>query len=621
MAFIQLKCPNCNGKIEPKGERLFKCPFCETELLLQENNVYHVDQSVHHYHGTAVPTRPARSKPKRNGLLAGLLVLALSVYFIWIFANQGSGGGVSQSHVVRTEPESEVLQLFLRDIFDKTEAMPSLEELGSIRFLSVDKADDRWRFRYSFDDPFTNEQPEWKEYVVTDKVLNTQRMEQKDFEAFSGLTGLDLNGEYEITQTRDMSFSHMKNLKSYSSGFNESFHVFASYFGDKSRIQQLTTQIRSNEEMAQLLEFSNLQNLSITYVDESVTDFQILQQLPLRSLAITTIDDLGWLSTLPSLESLSIGTSEATDFSSLYALSQMEELTFDNVRNLRTLDFVASMPKLHTLDVNQASIVSLEPLRNKASLTRLRLADAGAQETLQVINSLSSLSSLTVSGYYSTAPELNLPRVTELALPSSFVPLLHAPVVSHLTVNLNSNGISGGDVIRFPQLEELSLLESGSFTQVKALNRLPKLHILNASETSFYGETRELFQLSNLTSLECLECTFQLEGEAPYDNGKLEQLNLNKSYFSLDNNHVDDLERITPYLTGLTEIRSFTLQDSSIQTLDFVKRWKQLEILHVENNAISNLNPLSTLTSLRKVYIAGNPVQNKTVLGDRIAVY
>ncbi|WP_145410192.1 leucine-rich repeat domain-containing protein [Paenibacillus xylanexedens] len=621
MAFIQLKCPNCNGKIEPKGKQLFKCPFCETELLLQENNVYHVDQSVHHYHGTAVPTRPIRSKPKRNGLLAGLLVLALSVYFIWIFANQGSGGEVSQSHVVRTEPESEVLQLFLRDIFDKTETAPSSEELASIRSLSVDKVDDRWRFRYSFDDPFTNEQPEWKEYVVTDKVLNTQRMEQKDFEAFSGLTGLDLNGEYEITQTRDMSFSHMKNLKSYSSAFNESFHVFASYFGDKSRIQQLTTQIRSNDEMAQLLAFSNLQNLSITYVDESVTDFQLLQQLPLRSLAITTIDDLGWLSTLPSLESLSIGTSEATDFSSLYALSQMRELTFDNVRNLRTLDFVASMPKLHTLDVNQVSLVSLEPLRNKASLSRLRLADAGAQETLQVINSLSSLSSLAVSGYYSTAPELNLPRVTELVLPSSFVPLLHAPAVRQLTVNLNSGGISGGDVIRFPQLSELSLLESGSFTQVKALNRLPKLQVLNASETSFYGETRELFQLSNLTALECLECTFQLEGETPFDNGVLEQLNLNKSYFSLDNNHVDDLERITPYLTGLTGIRSFTLQDSSIQTLDFVKRWKQLEILHVENNAISNLSPLSALTSLRKVYITGNPVQNKTILGDRIAVY
>ncbi|WP_168121862.1 leucine-rich repeat domain-containing protein [Paenibacillus sp. HB172176] len=621
MAFIQLKCPNCNGKIEPKGKRLFKCPFCETELLLQENNVYHVDQSVHHYHGTAVPTSPPRLKPKRKGLLAGLLVLALTVYFIWIFASQGSGGGASEPHVVRTEPESEVLQLFLRDIFDKTEAAPSLEELGSIRFLSVDKVDDRWRFRYSFDDPFTNELPEWKEYVVTDKVLNTQRIEQKDFEAFSGLTGLDLNGEYEITQTRDMSFSHMKNMKSYSSGFNESFHMFASYFGDKSRIQQLTTQIRSNDEMARLLEFPNLQNLSITYVDESVTDFQLLQQLPLRSLSVTTVDDLGWLSTLPSLESLSIGASEATDFSSLYALSQMRELTFDGVRNLRTLDFVASMPKLHALDVNQVSLVSLEPLRNRTSLTKLRLADAGAQETLQVINSLSSLSSLAISGYYSTAPALNLPRVTEAVLPSSFVPLLHAPAVRNLTVTLNSDGISGGDLIRFPQLSELSLLESGSFSQVKELNRLPKLRILNASETSFYGETRELFQLLNVTALECLECTLQVEGEAAFDNGTLEQLNLNNSYFLLDNSHVEDLERITPYLEGLTGLRSFTLQNSSIQTLDFIKGWTQLEILHVENNAISNLNPLGEISSLRKVYITGNPVQNRTMFGDRIAVY
>jgi len=37
--FIKLTCPNCNGKIEYKDEQIFKCPYCETELLLMENNV------------------------------------------------------------------------------------------------------------------------------------------------------------------------------------------------------------------------------------------------------------------------------------------------------------------------------------------------------------------------------------------------------------------------------------------------------------------------------------------------------------------------------------------------------------------------------------------------------
>lgn len=620
MAFIQLICPNCNGKIEPKNERIFKCPFCETELLLKQNNVYHVDQSVHHYHGTAVPARPAKPQPKRIGGLFGVLVLALAGYFIWIAAGQGSGGLTGQAHAVRAEPESAVLQLFLRDIFNKTEAAPSQEELAGIRYLSVAKVDDQWHFTYSFDDPFTNEQPEWKDYVVKDKVLNTQRIEQKDFEAFAGLTGLDLNGEYEIAKTSDISFSHMKDLKSYSSGFNESFHTFASYFGDKSRITQLTTQIRSNAEMALLLEFPNLEDLSLTYVDESVTDFPLLQQLPLRSFAVTFKDDLGWLSTLPALESLSIAMSEATDFSSLFALSQLQELTFDGVRNLRTLDFVASMPKLHTLDVNQANLASLEPLRDRASLTRLRLANAGSLETLDVVNSLGSLNSLVITSYNNAAPALTLPRLTEAELPAFFIPFLEAPAVRHLTLTQTSNGVNGEDLARFPELTELSM-DSGGLHQVEALNRLTALQTLNASGTSFYGETRDLFQLSNITALRCLECTFQLEDDEPFANGTLEQLVLNDSYFMLNNDHVQDLERITPYFTGLTGLRSFTLQDGSLQTLNFTEGWTQLEILHVENNAITVLDPLRSLSSLKKVYLTGNPVQNKTVLGNGVAVY
>ena len=70
---------------------------------------------------------------------------------------------------------------------------------------------------------------------------------------------------------------------------------------------------------------------------EEVTDFQILNKLSLKSLSLKSINDLKWLSTLTNLESLAIDISEATDFSPLYSLTQLQELKLTSVRNLKRL--------------------------------------------------------------------------------------------------------------------------------------------------------------------------------------------------------------------------------------------------------------------------------------------
>ncbi len=623
MAFIKLICPNCNGQIQHKNEKMFKCPFCETELLLKENNVYYVDQSVHHYHGTA-PARaaaPARPKPKGSVTIYLLIVFAALFCFLWLANQSGNTSKPGVAYSVRSEPESEVLQFFLKDIFGKVEAAPTEEELASIRYLSADKRDYQWHFTYSFDDPFTNEQAQMLNYTIEDKLLNTQKIEQKDFEAFRGLTMLDLKGEYDISQAQNVSFSHMEGLKGYSAGFNESFSSFSNYFGDPSKLLELTTQIRSNAELNMLLKFSNLRSLAITYVGEDVTDFHLLQQLPLRSLSIGTVDDLKWVSSFNSLESLAIMSSEATDFSSLFALSGLRELTFDGVPNLKSIDFVKNMPNLNSLDMTRVDIVSLEALRDKASLTTLRLSSVGSLESLDAINSLTSLSQLFISGYYENVPALKLPLVREAELPGAFVSAFQGPAVQSLTLHLGSGGGDGTELTKFPKLTELSLVGSGSMVQVEALNQLPALRTIHASETSFYEDTYALFQLKNVTALSCLKCTFSMQDDKPFKNDTLEHLTIDASYYLVNNENVQNLDRVTPYLAGLTGLRSFTLQDSSIQSLDFTSGFQKLEVLHVENNAIASVDPLVSLANLKRVYLTGNPVQNKTVLGSERLVY
>ena len=159
--------------------------------------------------------------------------------------------------------------------------MPTEEEIASIRYLSTRFDNDQWHFAYSFDDPFTNEQAEISNYVIMDKILNKQKIEQKDFEAFSGLTVLKLNNEYQVSQGQKVSFRHLQDLKSYTGAFNESFDKIAHYFGDKAKIVELSTQIRGNAEKLFLVHyFTLLVSFPILFTSTVTISPDFIGQLP-----------------------------------------------------------------------------------------------------------------------------------------------------------------------------------------------------------------------------------------------------------------------------------------------------------------------------------------------------
>ncbi|GAA3412452.1 leucine-rich repeat domain-containing protein [Paenibacillus hodogayensis] len=617
MDFIKLTCPNCNGNIEYKEGRAFKCPYCQTELLLKENNVI-----INNYYGSAPVKTTAQPKAnyKKLFLVPFVLICFIAVYFL--VNSNPSEHSSNVKATVRTVPESEVLLFFLRDILHKGTAAPTEEEIAKIRYLSTRYEDNQWHFAYSFDDPFTNKQAVISDYVIMDKVLNTQRIEQKDFEVFRGLTVLNLMGEYQISQSEKVSFRHMQGLKSYTGGFNESFRKIADYFGDKTKIDELSIQIRSNAELAFLLEFPKLRSLEISYVDESVTDFQLLNQLPLKSLSITRINDLRWLSSLTGLESLAVHYSEATDFSSLYSLSQLQALKLAFVKNLKTIDFIQNMPNLQSLDMDQVGVTNLERLRNKTSLTKLHVFAGSQIGSIEFINSLTSLTELTISGYYGSIPALFLPNLKQAELKDAFLPKLEAPALKALKVYIRGGDMDGANLVKYPQLEQLTLMEYGSFRGIKSLNQLPSLRTLILNETAFFNGADALFNLQHVTTIDCNKCWFQLNSQSPFANNTLEHLTLNHPSFRIGNgDNLKEMDQVMPYFANVTALRSFTLQDSSLQSLQFLKNWQQLEELHLENNAISDVEPLVNLPKLKLLYLLGNPVQNKSVLDKDILVY
>lgn len=622
MGLIKLNCPNCNGKIEYKEGQPFKCPFCETELMLKENNVYYVDQTINNYYGTPPPK--TNTRPNLKALLIVPIVIICAFLGYFLLNNNQTEYGNHDKIPVRSMPESEVLLFFLKDIFNKGEAMPTKEELASIRYLTTYYTDYQWHFDYSFEDPFTDKQAEISTYTIMDKILNTQKIEQKDFEAFTGLTVLKLMNNYEISQSEKVSFRHLKNLKSYTGSFNESFSEISDYFNDKSSVVELSVQIRSNDELALLLEFPNLRSLEISYLNETVTDFHLLNQLSLKSLSLSSTNDLKWLASLTGLESLAIDMSEATDFSSFYSLNQLQELKLTSVRNLKTLDFIQNMPNLQSLDLENMDITNLERLRDKSSLTKLRLSSLYKLELLDIVNSLTSLTDLSIIGYSGDVSSIVAPHLKKAELTSSFIPKLEAPALKKLTVYIrgSESNFNGAELLKYPQLEQLTAMESGDFTGISALNRLPNLQTLNFNETYFSDETRELFNLQYVKTLNCNECKFQFNSNNPFNNNILEHLTLNDGSFRIGNGDwLHEVDKVMPYFAGFSALRSFTMQDSSLQSISFMENWQQIEMLHLENNAITNIEPLVNLPNLKTLYILGNQVQNKSVLDKGILIY
>ncbi|MGE8035850.1 leucine-rich repeat domain-containing protein [Lysinibacillus sp. NPDC093692] len=624
MEFIKLNCPNCNGKIEYKEGQSFKCPFCETEIMLKENKVYYVDQTINNYYGATSANKATRPKMNLKALLMVPFVILCAFLGYFLLSSNQTENGNREKISVRKMPESEVLLLFLKDIFDKGEALPTKEEIVSIRYLAAYHSEDQWHFDYSLDDPFTNKQAKISNYIIMDKLLNTQKIEQKDFEAFTGLTVLNLMGDYEISRSENVSFRHLEGLKSYTGSFNESFSKIAEYFSDKSNIVELSIQIRSNDELALLLEFPNLQSLEISYYTETVTDFPLLNQLPLKSLSLMSANDLKWLSSLTDLQSLTIDLSEATDFSSFYSLNQLQELKLTAVRNLKTLDFIQNMPNLQSLDLENMDISNVERLRNKSSLTKLRLASLFKLELHDIVNSLSSLTDLSITGYHGEISSIVAPHLKKAELASSLLPKLEAPVLKYLTVEISGaqSYLNGEELLKYPQLEQLTAMEGGDFIGIDSLNRLPNLQTINLNETTFYEETSELFNLQHVKKLNCNECKFQIDSQNSFNNNNLEHLTLNDASFQIDNGDwVNEVDKVMPYFAGFSALRSFTIQDSSLQSLSFMEKWQQIEELHLENNAISNVAPLVNLPNLKKLYILGNQVRNTSVLDKGILIY
>ena len=473
----------------------------------------------------------------------------------------------------------------------------------------------------------------------------------------SGLTNLQqlyLNGNH-ISNIHPI--SGLTSLNYLSLDFNQ--------LSDISALSSLHSLANLNLESNQISDLSALSGLT------TLTDL---------NLWTNQVSNISALSNLKSLTFLNLGGNNISNISPLSSLTNLQQLYLwsNQISNVSAL---AGLTVLSTLDLGHNLMGSnLSPLSNLSSLSDLRLEDnhignisplSGFTqlETLhlesnQVIN-ISPLSNLTglVNLYLDNNQVSNLSPLSGLTnLSTLYVSWNEVSNISPLAscTNLQYLWASNNHVSDIPQLLGLTDMKSldlsyNNISDISALSNLTQLYALylwnnNISDISalshltylqyLYLASNQISDISPLAGLTITptptptstpEPTFTpVSTPTPEPTGTLTPTPLPTStptptatpvpapsglaYVDLGWNHITD---ISP-LTGITSLRGLSLSGNNISDFSPLSGLSYLNSLSLGYTHMSDITPLCNMTSLRDLYLENNQIANISALSDLI---
>lgn len=434
---------------------------------------------------------------------------------------------------------------------------------------------------------------------------------------------LNFNNSSDIESTTDSySLNGLENLEYYGGDFNRSLHLTTEQIMHKDKIKGLKTELRTNDDIKLLLQFPNIESLSINYIGEAVTDFGDLYRL--KNLKTVDLDtspkDISWLSGITKLQHLNIQSGyEMTDFTALYSLTQLKSLSLSTADSLKDISFVQNMPNLTTLSLNRTAVMDLNPLNNKQSIQSLCLTDNTSLNNYSIIGNLSSLHKLEIdtTERYPNIPSLaSLNQLTTLSLNSEFRNVISG---NKSIQDLTLTGNIKGDLFYsdFPAIQQLTLKDA-SFYDLSSWNTIQSISDLTLEDITFIGSdnTYQLFKLPNIQSVTLIKTSLGMDADTFEPSNTLRSLDVSS-------NSSLGYDSIIPYLPKISEciqLEKLSLPNQSIQNLDFISPLTQLKQLDVEDNYITNVAPLAALPNLERVNLRENPVTNSDLLEKIIVI-
>lgn len=294
---------------------------------------------------------------------------------------------VTKNYSYRSRPEDPAVTAFVEAFFKKRVAEISTEDLKKVRYLSIkrentetegeDFATAPWLFVVALQ---TDEEGKPISPVEI-RVSGTDKIEEEDMQVFSSLEVLNLNNDGDIKWQESYKGGNLQNLtelRYYGGNGSERPGTIAKLFkDDPASVKGLLTSpyLGDKEDLDALRLFSGLRVLYINRVSkEATSDFSFLASFPEIEELYLSVQSDSWdiagLSALTKLKKLLISGYDVqfANISVLNGMPQLEELTLNNVKAIKDLDFVKNMPKLKKISVD-----SCGELRSIGALPTLKI--------------------------------------------------------------------------------------------------------------------------------------------------------------------------------------------------------------------------------------------------------
>lgn len=294
-----------------------------------------------------------------------------------------------------------------------------------------------------------------------------------------------------------------------------------------------------------------------------------LQNLRYLSLMSNQITDVTALSGLTQLEYLNLQGNMVEDIEALASLQDLKELDLGNNR-ISDISVLSGLHSLTTLAVND-NPVSVEELKTMLE----KLAESGSTKGIRSLN----LCGLGITDCTWIADTVSADSLSELYLSDNaltdITPLASLSALSALY--LSRNGVTDiSAMASMPHLSEVDI-QYNPVDDLSPLEEASELTWLDVKECSL----TDLSPISNCTVVTSIDCS----GNQISDLKPLEGL-VRLSYLDAGSNALEG---------GVDPLRGLTA----------------LTYLDLSNNGITDISALSELTSIRYLYLEGNPVEEQ----------
>lgn len=618
MKLTALKCPSCGGPIEldEKDENIGYCQYCHTKYYMESEQprVF-----IEYKQGAPYSNSGMKNENGNKALAAiGAAIGVIAVLAFILAPLSGNTGSMkkqladmktavttavpySYSYQEETETEKEMAvhsssyDLLIKEALGRSASSVTEEELGRFQYLSVSKSSDGWVIGYSLEtakQPAGSQAENGRKTITCDMPLTV-----KEIASFPRLEHLSL----DHVELEEGSLEPLSSLRTLTC--------------DYIQLDTLRLALGNVSEKLEALYGFHLKSL------DELAYFPGLKTLELDDC--WEITDLSALAQVKGLENLTLyGIDGVSDFSVLNVMKNLKRLALE-AENLRDLGFVSHMPRLSSLEVTGSQILLLDPLLGAESLKELKLEDNGEIRDYSPLGALTGLEALALDKYTSQE-DPDLTALTGLKR-GEFQGMMGIRFIGSLT-GLEELKVQGCNVDQpsviasLPGLKKLVYRKNwGNSDDLSFLAGCQSLTYLDMNRSEFYGDVSYAFNLPALETLILDKSSFEVRFDRLHDNPSLKALALDgvKLYENIEmwsdgmfrSIDYDDvlLDDCTSFLTYYPSLEYLSLRGNQLTDIQFAADLKNLRVLDISDNYVTDTRVLDQLEYLGKEGTVGPP--------------